>query len=44
MAYGRISKEMIIVTSRDRPLPRAAKGTVVRKQAIALYNDDVEKL
>ncbi|KAI0087796.1 hypothetical protein BDY19DRAFT_1010558 [Irpex rosettiformis] len=44
MAYGRISKNMIIITSRDRPLPRAAKGTIVRKQAIELYNDDIEKL
>ncbi|KAI0087788.1 hypothetical protein BDY19DRAFT_953189 [Irpex rosettiformis] len=43
-AHAYISREMIIVTDVARPLPRAAKGTVIRKQAIELYNDDIEKL
>jgi hypothetical protein len=35
---------MIIVTDPARPLPRAAKGTVVRAQALALYADEIDKL
>ena len=44
MAYARIAKHTIIITNRHRPLPRAAKGTLIRKQALALYEDDIEKL
>ncbi|GJE88919.1 acetyl-CoA synthetase-like protein [Phanerochaete sordida] len=42
--FARIFKEMIIVTRVDKPLPRVAKGTVVRAQALQLYSDEIEKL
>ena len=43
-AFGKIFKEMIIVTDPARPLPRAAKGTIVRKQALALYEKEINAL
>ena len=43
-AFGRIFKEMIIVTNPAKPLPRAAKGTIVRPQALALYANEIETL
>lgn len=42
--FARIYKEMIIVADPKRPLPRAAKGTIVRAQALALYQADIEEL
>ncbi|KAJ7466248.1 putative aminoadipate reductase [Mycena galericulata] len=43
-AFSRIFKEMIIFTSRDKPLPRAGKGTVLRKAAINLYSPEIEAI
>ncbi|KAI5884857.1 NAD(P)-binding protein [Schizophyllum commune H4-8] len=43
-AYSRIFKELILVARPDTPLPRTDKGTVVRKRALQLYNDEIEKL
>lgn len=43
-AFARVFKEMIIVTDPAKPLPRAAKGTVVRPQALTLYADEIENL
>ncbi|KAI4521212.1 acetyl-CoA synthetase-like protein [Schizophyllum commune Loenen D] len=43
-AYSRIFKELILVAHSDAPLPRTDKGTVVRKRALQLYNDEIEKL
>ena len=43
-AFARIFKEMIIVTRPDKPLPRAAKGTVVRPQALQLYGEEIQNL
>lgn len=43
-AFARIFKEMIIVTDPARPLPRAAKGTVVRPQALEAYAEEIENL
>ena len=42
--FARIFKEMILVTVPARPFPRAAKGTVVRKQALALYESEIVNL
>ncbi|KAI0802060.1 hypothetical protein BC629DRAFT_1496418 [Irpex lacteus] len=42
--HARITRDMVILTDAARPLPRAAKGTVIRKQALALYDDDIEIL
>jgi hypothetical protein len=42
--FARLFKEMIIVTDPSRPLPRAAKGTIIRKQALALYEKEIDEL
>ncbi|KAF7789161.1 hypothetical protein EIP86_000098 [Pleurotus ostreatoroseus] len=42
--FARIFKEMIIVTDPARPLPRAAKSTVLRKLALAEYQKEIEGL
>ncbi|KAJ7458517.1 hypothetical protein FB451DRAFT_1046638 [Mycena latifolia] len=41
---GRISKEMIIFTSADKPLPRTGKRTVMRKAALQLYAPEIDAL
>ncbi|PPR05125.1 hypothetical protein CVT24_010381 [Panaeolus cyanescens] len=43
-AFSRIFKEMILVTSKDKPLPRAAKGTIMRKAALKEYHGEIEAL
>ncbi|KAG6872149.1 hypothetical protein C0993_002405, partial [Termitomyces sp. T159_Od127] len=43
-AFSRIFKEMILITSRDKPLPRTGKGTVMRKLALNVYDREIEKL
>ncbi|KAK7041553.1 hypothetical protein VNI00_009140 [Paramarasmius palmivorus] len=43
-AFSRIYKEMIITTSSDRPLPRTAKDTVIRKQALKMYEKEIDEL
>ena len=35
---------MILVTDPSKPLPRSGKNTIIRKQAIALYSDEIEQL
>ena len=41
--FAKIFKEMIVVTDPSKPLPRTAKGTVLRKPALALYAEEIEK-
>ncbi|EKM48480.1 uncharacterized protein PHACADRAFT_108873, partial [Phanerochaete carnosa HHB-10118-sp] len=43
-AFAKIFKEMVIITDPARPLPRAAKGTIVRKQALAVYEREINNL
>ncbi|EEB97205.1 hypothetical protein MPER_03523 [Moniliophthora perniciosa FA553] len=43
-AFSRIYKEMIIITLSDRPLPRTPKDTVIRKQALKVYEQDIDEL
>ncbi|KAJ3555779.1 hypothetical protein NM688_g2383 [Phlebia brevispora] len=43
-AFGRIFKEMIIVTPPSRALPRPAKGTIARKQAVKEFEDEIQNL
>ena len=43
-AFSKLFKEMILITSEDKPLPRAGKGTVMRKLALQVYNDEIEAL
>lgn len=42
--FAKIFKEMILVTEPGNPLPRAPKGTIIRKQATALYADEIDRL
>ncbi|KIK64285.1 hypothetical protein GYMLUDRAFT_94733 [Collybiopsis luxurians FD-317 M1] len=42
--FSRIFKEMILITSPDKPLPRVGKGTVARKAALALYEQEINEL
>lgn len=35
---------MILVASLEKPLPRAPKGTVLRKAALVAYNEEIEAL
>ncbi|KJA27591.1 hypothetical protein HYPSUDRAFT_212216 [Hypholoma sublateritium FD-334 SS-4] len=41
-AFSKIYKEMVIVTDRYKPLPRAPKGTVIRAQALLAYATEIE--
>ncbi|KAF5371510.1 hypothetical protein D9615_009619 [Tricholomella constricta] len=43
-AFSRIFKEMILITSKGKPLPRAGKGTVMRKASLNLYDEEIEAL
>ncbi|KAF8901178.1 acetyl-CoA synthetase-like protein [Gymnopilus junonius] len=43
-AFSRIFKEMILITSPNKPLPRAGKGTVMRKAALSAYHDEIEEI
>ncbi|KAF7370103.1 Acetyl-CoA synthetase-like protein [Mycena sanguinolenta] len=43
-AYARIYKEMILVTQPGKPLPRASKGTLLKKQSLVLYEQEIEEL
>ncbi|KAF4610030.1 hypothetical protein D9613_010647 [Agrocybe pediades] len=43
-AFSRIFKEMILISSPDKPLPRAGKGTIMRKAALAVYNQEIEDI
>jgi hypothetical protein len=40
-AYARIYKEMLLVSSPGKPLPRTGKGTVQKKAAVALYEAEI---
>ena len=41
--FARIFREMVILTESDKPLPRAAKGNVIRKVALDAYADAIEQ-
>ncbi|KAL1660867.1 hypothetical protein GGF50DRAFT_118539 [Schizophyllum commune] len=43
-AYSRIFKELILVTRDTKPLPRTEKGTVMRRLALQLYQEDINKI
>ncbi|KAF9000304.1 hypothetical protein BDQ17DRAFT_1427303 [Cyathus striatus] len=43
-AFSKIFKEMILITSSNKPLPRSAKGTIMRKAALELYDEEIEAL
>jgi hypothetical protein len=35
---------MILVTSREKPMLRAGKGTVMKKATVELYEEDINAL
>lgn len=43
-AFSRVFKELILISDPNKPLPRAGKGTIMRKAALAEYNDEIEGL
>lgn len=40
-AFSRVFRSAIIVVKPDKPLPRAGKGTVLRKRAMMDYEDEI---
>lgn len=40
--YGRVTISNLIYASHDKPLPRAPKGSIVRKSALSLYEQEVK--
>ncbi|KAI1777957.1 putative NRPS-like enzyme [Hypoxylon cercidicola] len=43
-AHARVEKSLILVTSADRPLIRAGKGTIQRSSSLAQYTSEIERL
>ncbi|TFK33802.1 acetyl-CoA synthetase-like protein [Crucibulum laeve] len=43
-AFSRIFKEMVLITSREKPLPRSSKGMVMRKASLRMYEEEIEAL
>ncbi|KAJ6457360.1 putative aminoadipate reductase [Mycena sanguinolenta] len=43
-AFARIYKEMVLVTQPGKPLLRASKGTLLKKQSLVLYEQEIEEL
>ena len=43
-AFSRIYKEMILFTAKDKPLPRAGKGTVLRKATLDIYAPEIDAM
>ncbi|KAF9044190.1 hypothetical protein BJ165DRAFT_1479638 [Panaeolus papilionaceus] len=42
--FSKVFKELILISSPSKPLPRAGKGTVMRKAALVLYHDEIEAI
>jgi thioester reductase-like protein/acyl-coenzyme A synthetase/AMP-(fatty) acid ligase/aryl carrier-like protein len=43
-SHGRVWKSMIIVSKRNRPFQRAAKGSIIRKRTIVEYTKEIDAL
>ncbi|KAF9527250.1 putative aminoadipate reductase [Crepidotus variabilis] len=43
-AFSRIFKELILFVSKEKPLPRAGKGSVMRKAALVVYKDEIDEI
>ncbi|KAM0700227.1 hypothetical protein Q7P35_011947 [Cladosporium inversicolor] len=41
---GRVWKSMILITKRDKPFIRAAKGSIIRKRTIQEYEKEIDTL
>ncbi|KAI6097310.1 putative aminoadipate reductase [Pisolithus croceorrhizus] len=42
--FSRIFKEMILITSRDKPILRTGKATVAKKATLSLYESEIDSL
>ncbi|KAI5925742.1 putative NRPS-like enzyme [Camillea tinctor] len=42
-AHARVDKSLIMITSADRPLIRAGKGTIQRNASLAQYAEEIER-
>ncbi|KAF9019777.1 putative nonribosomal peptide synthetase [Rhodocollybia butyracea] len=42
--FSKVYKEMILVASAGKPLPRAAKGTISRKAAYEEYKNEIDQI
>ncbi|KAL9583368.1 MAG: hypothetical protein Q9203_005113 [Teloschistes exilis] len=40
--HARISRELLILTSSEKPFLRAGKGTIQRKMTVEFYHDEIE--
>ncbi|KAH7890602.1 putative nonribosomal peptide synthetase [Phlebopus sp. FC_14] len=43
-AFSRIFKEMMLITSSDKPMERAGKGTVQKKATLKAYESEIDTL
>ncbi|KAK7752885.1 putative NRPS-like protein biosynthetic cluster [Diatrype stigma] len=43
-AHARVEKALILVTSHDRPLIRAGKGTLQKSASLAQYTEEIDRL
>jgi hypothetical protein len=43
-AFSRIFKEMVLITSGEKPMLRSAKGTVQRKATLDAYEAEIGAL
>ncbi|KAJ3851387.1 putative aminoadipate reductase [Lentinula lateritia] len=43
-AFSKVYKEMILIASSTKPLPRAGKGTVMRKAAYSEYEKEIDQM
>ncbi|KAJ2983899.1 hypothetical protein NUW58_g6174 [Xylaria curta] len=44
VAHGQIGRDFIMISSPEKPFPRAGKGTIQRPSTIRLYKDEIEAL
>lgn len=42
--HGQLAQDKIILAKPEKPFPRAGKGTVQRKMAVTLYQDEIEEI
>lgn len=43
-AHGRVSRDLVLFTSADRPMLRAGKGTIQRRGTVSLYKSELDAL
>ncbi len=44
VSHGEITRQLVMLTSPDKPFPRAGKGTIQRGAAVKLYKDEIDRL